>query len=103
MSRQPLLHMLARYRDTFPDEAAMVDRICRLVESNANCFDRACRPGHITGAAWILSTDRRRALLAHHRKLDRWLQLGGHAMKAAVDPWFHAQNAGRGNRLQRTA
>jgi 8-oxo-dGTP pyrophosphatase MutT (NUDIX family) len=79
MSRQPLLHMLARYRDAFPAEAAMVDRICRLVESHANCFDRTCRPGHITGAAWILSNDRRRALLTHHRKLDRWLQLGGHA------------------------
>jgi 8-oxo-dGTP pyrophosphatase MutT (NUDIX family) len=79
MSRQPLLQMLARYRDAFPQEGAMVDRICRLVESHANCFDRNCRPGHITGAAWILSTDRRRALLAHHRKLDRWLQLGGHA------------------------
>src|SRR5437762_13333715 len=79
MSRQPLLHMLARYREAFPDEAAMVDRICRLVECHANCFERTCRPGHITGAAWILSADRRRALLTHHRKLDRWLQLGGHA------------------------
>src|SRR5436190_19477376 len=79
MSRQPLLHMLVRYRDAFPAEAVMVDRICRLVESHANCFDRTCRPGHITGAAWILSSDRRRSLLTHHRKLDRWLQLGGHA------------------------
>ncbi len=79
MSRRPLLDMLARYLDAFPAEAVMVDRICRLVETHPNCFDRTCRPGHITGAAWILSTDRRRALLAHHRKLDRWLQLGGHA------------------------
>jgi 8-oxo-dGTP pyrophosphatase MutT (NUDIX family) len=71
--------MLGRYRDAFPAEAVMVDRICRLVESRANCFDRTCRPGHITGAAWIVSTDRRRSLLTHHRKLDRWLQLGGHA------------------------
>lgn len=79
MSRQPLLYMLARYRDAYPGEAAVVDRICRLVEAHADCFERTCRPGHITAAAWILSTDRRRALLAHHRKLDRWLQLGGHA------------------------
>jgi 8-oxo-dGTP pyrophosphatase MutT (NUDIX family) len=27
----------------------------------------------------VLSADRRRFLLTHHRKLDRWLQLGGHA------------------------
>jgi 8-oxo-dGTP pyrophosphatase MutT (NUDIX family) len=79
MSRRPLLHMLAHYRDAFPDEAPVVDRICRLIERHADCFERTCRPGHITAAAWIVSTDRRRALLTHHRKLDRWLQLGGHA------------------------
>ena len=39
----------------------------------------ALRPGHLTGSAWIVSPDRRRTLLTHHRKLDRWLQLGGHA------------------------
>jgi 8-oxo-dGTP pyrophosphatase MutT (NUDIX family) len=79
MSRWPLLEILARYRDTFPDEAPVVDRICALVHDHADCFQRTCRPGHITAAAWILSADRGHALLTHHRKLDRWLQLGGHA------------------------
>jgi len=79
MHRRPLLEMLARYRHVFPREADVVERICQLVVSHADCFERSCRPGHITAAAWILSADRRRCLLAHHRKLDRWLQLGGHA------------------------
>lgn len=79
MNRRPLLEMLARYRDMFPAEAPVVDRICALVESHSDCFERTCRPGHITGAAWVVSADRRRALLTHHRKLDCWLQLGGHA------------------------
>src|SRR3954452_25427946 len=79
MSRWPLLDTLSRYRDAFPSEAGVVDQICTLVESHADCFHRACRPGHITAAAWILSADRRRVLLTHHRKLNRWLQLGGHA------------------------
>jgi 8-oxo-dGTP pyrophosphatase MutT (NUDIX family) len=78
MSRWPLLEMLSRYRDAFQDEAGVVDRICALVHEHADCFERSCRPGHITAAAWIVSRDRRRALLTHHRKLDRWLQLGGH-------------------------
>jgi 8-oxo-dGTP pyrophosphatase MutT (NUDIX family) len=78
MSRWPLLSMLAHYRDVFPDEADVVDRICALVHGHADCFDRTCRPGHITAAAWILSADRQRVLLTHHRKLNRWLQLGGH-------------------------
>jgi 8-oxo-dGTP pyrophosphatase MutT (NUDIX family) len=79
MSRWPLLEILSRYREAFPQEAGVADRIVALVETNANCFDRTCRPGHITAAAWILSADRRRVLLTHHRKLNRWLQLGGHA------------------------
>jgi 8-oxo-dGTP pyrophosphatase MutT (NUDIX family) len=79
MHRRPLLEMLARYRAVFPAGSHVADRIAALVEQHRDCFDRTCRPGHITGAAWILSADRRRCLLAHHRKLNRWLQLGGHA------------------------
>ena len=79
MHRRPLLDMLQRYRAAFPTEADVVDRMSALVERHTDCFQRTCRPGHITGAAWILSADRRRCLLTHHRKLDRWLQMGGHA------------------------
>src|SRR5882672_12642051 len=79
MHRRPLLDMLARYRELFPAEADVVDRMTTLIHGHADCFERTCRPGHVTGAAWIVSTDRRRSLLTHHRKLDRWLQLGGHA------------------------
>ena len=50
-----------------------------LVESRPDCFERSCLPGHLTGSAWVLSPDRRSFLLTHHRKLERWLQLGGHA------------------------
>lgn len=42
-------------------------------------FKRSNRAGHFTGSAWLVSADGRRALLTHHRKLDRWLQPGGHA------------------------
>ena len=79
MHRRPLLDMLARYDQLFPAEEEMVARIAELVHSRVDCFERSCRPGHITAAAWIVAADRRRSLLTHHRKLDRWLQLGGHA------------------------
>ena len=36
-------------------------------------------PGHFTGSAWVLSPDGEQALLMHHKKLDKWLQVGGHA------------------------
>lgn len=79
MHRRPLLEMLTRYRAKFPTETDVVDRMRALIEAHPDCFERTCRPGHITGSAWIVSADRRRCLLAHHRKLDCWLQLGGHA------------------------
>lgn len=42
-------------------------------------FLRSHRQGHFTGSAWLVSADGERVLLMHHRKLDRWLQPGGHA------------------------
>jgi 8-oxo-dGTP pyrophosphatase MutT (NUDIX family) len=77
--RDSLLDLLARYRAAYPGEAACVDRVTTLVAGSPHCFDRRHRPGHVTGSAWVLSADGRRFLLAHHRKLGRWLQLGGHA------------------------
>ncbi len=53
--------------------------ILEFVTQHKNCFDRTLSIGHITGSAWIIDTERRHALLTHHRKLDRWLQLGGHS------------------------
>jgi 8-oxo-dGTP pyrophosphatase MutT (NUDIX family) len=50
-----------------------------FVSAYADCFRRELDVGHVTGSAWVLSRDRRRVLLTHHRKLDLWLQLGGHA------------------------
>jgi len=34
--------------------------------------------GHLTGSGFVLDAARERVLLLHHRKLDRWLQPGGH-------------------------
>lgn len=50
-----------------------------FVEAHHDCLLRSCVPGHLTGSAWIVSPGRSRALLTHHLKLDKWLQLGGHA------------------------
>ena len=50
-----------------------------FVETHADCLLRTCAPGHLTGSAWIVNASRTRALLTHHHKLDKWLQLGGHA------------------------
>lgn len=34
--------------------------------------------GHLTGSGFVLDAARAHVLLLHHRRLDRWLQPGGH-------------------------
>ena len=79
MHRRLLIDLLARHVARRPDDAEVVGRVGGFVLAHSDCFERSCREGHITASAWILSPDHRHALLTHHRKLARWLQLGGHA------------------------
>lgn len=79
MHRKPLLDKLRTYSTFDASESAMHKRMVAFVVEHENCFDRALNVGHITGSAWVVSPDRRRVLLLHHRKLNRWLQPGGHS------------------------
>ena len=81
MQRDAVLNLLrAHLRLALdPQEAAMGADILRFVGQHEDCLRRSCVPGHLTGSAWIVDPVRQRALLTHHRKLDKWLQLGGHA------------------------
>lgn len=51
----------------------------QFLDMYENAFHRENSFGHFTGSAWLVSADGCRVLLTHHRKLARWLQLGGHA------------------------
>lgn len=77
--RAPLLDLLDRYQATAPEAKAAVGSFREFASAHADCFERSCAPGHLTGSAWLVDGTGRRVLLTHHRKLDRWLQLGGHA------------------------
>jgi 8-oxo-dGTP pyrophosphatase MutT (NUDIX family) len=79
MQRRRLLDWIDEYARRFPAERAVVERFRRFVADHPDCFERSCVPGHVTGSAWVVSHDRARFLLTHHRKLGRWLQLGGHS------------------------
>ncbi len=78
MHRRHTLDFLAAHASRRPDQARTVERIRALVEAHDDCLLRSCVPGHVTASAWIVTPDGRRCLLTHHKKLDRWLQLGGH-------------------------
>jgi 8-oxo-dGTP pyrophosphatase MutT (NUDIX family) len=59
-------------------EEVFREKMVQLIDSGVDCFERGCFPAHFTGSALVVSADGARALLHHHRKLDRWLQFGGH-------------------------
>ncbi|MFC9469692.1 NUDIX hydrolase [Streptomyces coelicoflavus] len=39
---------------------------------------KACADGHITASAMVIDPSRERVLLTLHKKIRRWLQMGGH-------------------------
>jgi 8-oxo-dGTP pyrophosphatase MutT (NUDIX family) len=53
-------------------------RMLAFIDEHPDALRRSCLVGHLTAAALVLDHECRRALLTHHRKLGRWLQLGGH-------------------------
>ena len=79
MHRRKLLEGLRVYLPANPEELLLVDRFDSFINENVDSFDRSNLEGHVTGSAWLVSPDGRQALLTHHKKLGRWLQLGGHS------------------------
>jgi 8-oxo-dGTP pyrophosphatase MutT (NUDIX family) len=77
--RVPLLDALAHYGRRFPDEEAVVAQFRAFVASHPRCLSRELAAGHLTASAFVVDASGKRTLLLHHRKLDRWLQPGGHA------------------------
>ncbi len=76
--RDRLLAMLRAHRPWDAREAEMLQRILAFVEAHEDCFERSLAQGHVTGSAWVVNPERTHALLVHHRRLERWLQPGGH-------------------------
>lgn len=74
-----LREQLADYRRRHPVEMEVVGRFEQLLDSHPGCFDRDCWAGHVTGSAWLVDARGTDVLLTHHRKLDIWVQLGGHS------------------------
>lgn len=73
---------LAQLRGVHSDDpivAVVVERVRSMITTMADPADRATRPGHLTGSAFVVSSDGAEAVLLLHTKLEKWLQPGGHA------------------------
>ena len=75
----------ARHRDSM---------IALLRSSGAPLARSSFFPGHITASLYIVDPATRSVLLHHHRRLDRWLQMGGH-LEEGESPAVAALREGR--------
>ena len=78
MMKIDIQEQLSYYNPFDKDEAVSLSKILNFFTICEDFFSRKNERGHITASAWILSKDRTHTLLCHHKKLNKWLQLGGH-------------------------
>lgn len=77
-TKSSLLAQLEQHQTTYVEEADFRQQVIDFLCRNDAFWQRTTLEGHITGSAWVLSPDGSSALLIHHKKLDRWMQPGGH-------------------------
>lgn len=54
-------------------------QILDFIDANDDALQRSNTTAHLTGSAVVVDDAGERVVLLHHRKLQRWLQPGGHA------------------------
>jgi len=91
MKRQSqLVQVLDAYKPT-PEEVSFRDQMLALASQGDDPFSRDhFVPGHFTASGFVLSPDGNALLLVHHRRLQRWLQPGGHIDPADAGPMLAA-------------
>ncbi|MDA9163270.1 NUDIX hydrolase [Rickettsiaceae bacterium] len=72
-----IINLLTSYKGKYPKEGALADEFISLINDYNDAFYRTNFYGHITGSAWVVDSDAR-ILMMHHKKLNKWLQPGGH-------------------------
>jgi len=77
-ARKELLDILEKAIPWGDNEKNTIETMKQLIQKHPNIMMPNCEVGHITGSALIVD-NQGRCLLHFHKKLNRWLQVGGHA------------------------
>jgi 8-oxo-dGTP pyrophosphatase MutT (NUDIX family) len=80
MKQALLEQLLQEYYPQYSEEKVYKDQMLTFIKYHPNnCFERSLEIGHFTASCWLVNKDDSAALLLHHKKLNDWFQLGGHA------------------------
>ena len=80
MTKAFLFSALENYENRFPDEKEVSVKIKNFLLSSESVFHNFYwQDGHITASILILNQKKTKVLLMFHKKLQKWLQFGGHS------------------------
>ncbi|MEK7141065.1 MAG: NUDIX hydrolase [Patescibacteria group bacterium] len=77
--RKSLLDLLESFVPYDSRENESLQKVKDFVLAHADCFGHSVLPGHVTGSAFVVDRDYAYTLLTHHKKMNMWLQFGGHS------------------------
>jgi 8-oxo-dGTP pyrophosphatase MutT (NUDIX family) len=72
--------ILNKYIPHTKEEIIFKNKMLELLKNKQNlAFKRENIEAHFTASAWIIKPELNEVILLHHKKLNKWLQPGGHA------------------------
>lgn len=77
--KELLLDKLKSYKAIDLSDQMKAERLIKVLCTESDPFSREQLPGHFTASAWVVSHDGKSVILLLHKKLNLWLQPGGHA------------------------
>ncbi|MDH8677266.1 NUDIX hydrolase [Fusibacter bizertensis] len=76
--KEELLDLLSQYKPYDINDKNSLKLTSAFLSSNEDVFGNTNSKGHITASIWLLDYHFEKVLMTHHKKLNKWLQLGGH-------------------------
>jgi 8-oxo-dGTP pyrophosphatase MutT (NUDIX family) len=76
--RQSVIATLTAWQAPDPAQDSLRHAVLAFVRARTDACLRECEPGHITASTLVLDASGEQVLLCLHRRLGRWVQLGGH-------------------------
>jgi 8-oxo-dGTP pyrophosphatase MutT (NUDIX family) len=78
LANEPLELLLKNHTAFNSTEQTHLNNLLSFVQNAEDFQTTNNKDGHITSSAWILDSSKQKTLLVHHKKLNKWVQPGGH-------------------------
>ena len=73
-----MMAMLEAHQPADEKEAHDIELIQQMIQAHPNIMNMNCEVGHLTASSVIVDDNSHKTLLHFHKRLNRWLQVGGH-------------------------